>query len=264
MQSTGNNGVASQRNDTNKTAAKTHTLNCGRFGCSTAFVYAASTDWPTVSRAISDHSLVCKGGFSTLSNSPPRADTHGTQDAPSSPPLAPESLGVENGNCEDEVGAGSCRRGIKEGKRKRELEEDEPEYTEDVQSKSDKSRGCKRRRTEDERKQELEEDEYTEDVQPKSVKCRICKKVIQLHNRYMYYPGMWDRHRGTCSGIRKIERDKKTNQEKMGLASNPERRPTVASSFDMTDEDWEGELDEDEDEDEAVGFSTSNVRFFRD
>jgi hypothetical protein len=68
----------------------------------------------------------------------------------------------------------------------------------------------------------------------------------------------------------------------MGLASNPGWRPTAASSFDMTDEDWEGELDEDEDEDEdeAVGFSSksvldgkfynsprtlaSNVRFFRD
>ncbi|KAG1762727.1 hypothetical protein EDD22DRAFT_952897 [Suillus occidentalis] len=146
----------------------------------------------------------------------------------------------------------------KGGQEKTEREEDKD--TKDVQSKYAKSRGCKRRRTEDERKQELKEDEYTGDVQPTSVKCRLCKKAIKLDDRYMYYPEMWDRHRGTCPGIRKIERDKKTNQEKMGLPSNLERCPTAASSFDMTDEDWEGESDEDE----AVGFSTSNVRFFRD
>jgi hypothetical protein len=194
MQPTDNDCIASRDNNTNKTAAKTHTLNCGRFGCSTIFVYAVDTDWPTVSRLISEHSLVCKGGFYTLSNSLPRADTHDTQHAPSSPPLAPESLGVENSHCDDEVSVRGCKR-----KRK------EDEYTEDVQPKSVKSRGCKRRRKEDERKQGLEEDEYTEDVQPKSVKCRGCQKAIRLDKRSRYYPGLWVKHRGKCPGIRKIE-----------------------------------------------------------
>ncbi|KAG2749538.1 hypothetical protein P692DRAFT_20832840 [Suillus brevipes Sb2] len=196
MQLTGNDCAASQYNDTNQTAAMTHTLSCGRFGCQTVFVYAVGTNWPTVNRVISDHSLVCKGGFYTF-HSPPRADTHDPQHAPSPPPPAPESLGVKNSNRNNEVSAGAC----------------------------------KRRRKEDKRKKELEEDEYTEDVQPKSVKCRGCQKTIRLDKRSRYYPGLWVKHRGKCPGIRKIEGDKKTNQEKMGFRLNPERRPPAASSF---------------------------------
>jgi hypothetical protein len=66
----------------------------------------------------------------------------------------------------------------------------------------------------------------------------------------------------------------------MGPTSNPEWHPTAASSFDMTDEDWEGEPDKDKDQGEAVGCSSKlvldgkfynslrtlalNMRFFRD
>jgi hypothetical protein len=173
MQLTGNDCTASQYNDTNQTAAKTHTLSCGRFGCQTVFVYAVGTNWPTVNRVISDHSLVCKGGFYMPSHSPPHADTHNTQNAPSPPPLAPEGLSVENSNRDDEVSAGGHKR--------------------------------RKRRKENKRKQELEEDEYTEDVQPKSVKCRGCQKTIRLDKRSRYYPGLWIKHRGKCRGIRKIE-----------------------------------------------------------
>jgi hypothetical protein len=202
MQPTDNDCIASRRNNAKKTATKTHTLNCGRFGCPVVFIYAAGTDWPTINCFIDNHWLDCKGGFYRLSNSPPRSNTHEIQYVLSPPPLAPESLSVANGN-QDEVSAGGRKHRKKEGKRKRELEE--VEYTEDVQAKSVKSRGCKRRRNEDERKQELEEDEYTEDVQPKFVKCLGCKKAIKLDNRSMYYTRMWDIHRDTCPGIRKIE-----------------------------------------------------------
>jgi hypothetical protein len=171
MQSTDNDCVASQCNDINKTAAKTHTQSCGRFGCPTIFVYAVDTDWPTVSRLINDHSMVCKGGFYRLSHLPPRAETHDIQNAPSPPPPAPESLGIETGGRDDEVSAG----------------------------------GCKQRRKEDKRKEELEGDEYTEDVQPTSVRCRGCQKAISLDKRSRYYPGLWVKHRGKCPGIRKIE-----------------------------------------------------------
>jgi hypothetical protein len=171
MQSADNDCVASQNNDTNKTAAKTHTQSCGRFGCPAIFVYAVGTDWPTVSRLINDHSLVCMGGFYRLSHLPPRANPHDIPHTPSPPPPAPESLGVETSNREDEVSAG----------------------------------GCKRRRKEDKRKEELEDDEYTEDVQPTSVRCRGCQKAISLDKRSRYYPGLWVKHRGKCPGIRKIE-----------------------------------------------------------
>jgi hypothetical protein len=166
-----NDCVASQHNDTNKTTAKTHTLNCGRFGCPVIFVYDVGADWPTVSCIINEQSLVCKGGFYMLSHSPPHANTQDTQHALSPPPLVPESLGVETNNREDEISAG----------------------------------GCKRRRKEDKRKEELEDDEYTEDVQPISVRCRGCQKAISLDKRSRYYPGLWVKHRGKCPGIRKIE-----------------------------------------------------------
>ncbi|KIK45320.1 hypothetical protein CY34DRAFT_539875 [Suillus luteus UH-Slu-Lm8-n1] len=163
--------IASQHNTIKKTSAQTYTLNCGRFGCPVIFIYGAGTDWPTVSSHISDHSLVCRGGFYTLSHSPPRADTHDTQQAPSPPPPTPEGLGAKNSNRDNKVSSGSC----------------------------------KRRRKEDKRKQELEEDEYTADVQPISVKCRGCQKAIKLDKRSRYYPGLWVKHRGKCPGIRKIE-----------------------------------------------------------
>jgi hypothetical protein len=168
MQSTDNDCVASQRNDAKKMTTETHMLNCGRFGCPVVFIYDVDTDWPTVSCFLNDHSLVCKGGFYGLSHLPPRANIH---DALSPPLLAPESLGVKTSNCEDEVGAG----------------------------------GCKRRRKEDKRKQELEDDEYTEDVQPTSVRCCGCQKAISLDKRSRYYPGLWVKHRGKCPGIRKID-----------------------------------------------------------
>ncbi|KAG2036242.1 hypothetical protein BDR03DRAFT_960107, partial [Suillus americanus] len=142
MQSTGNDCVASQPNKIKQTAAQTHTLTCGRAGCPVVIVYDVGTDWPTVSCLVNDHSLVCKGGFYVLANSPPRSDTHDPQYALSPPQLIPESSGINNGKRDDEVGGG------------------------------------RKRRKEDQRKRGLENDEYTEDVQPTSVRCRGCQKAI--------------------------------------------------------------------------------------
>ncbi|KAG1780954.1 hypothetical protein EV702DRAFT_1076529 [Suillus placidus] len=110
--------------------------------------------------------LVCKGGLYELARSPPRSDTHGAQHALSPPQPAPVNFG---GNHNDEVIVGG------------------------------------QRKNEDERKQELEDDEYTEDVQFTSVRCCGCQKVISLDKRRRYYPGLWDKHRGKCPGILKIE-----------------------------------------------------------
>ncbi|KAG1834643.1 hypothetical protein DFJ58DRAFT_216630 [Suillus subalutaceus] len=119
------------------------------------------TDWPTVSRLLNDHSLVCKGGLYVLADSPPRSDAHDAQYVLSPPQVIPESSGINNGYRDDEVVAG----------------------------------GRVRRRKEDQRKQELENDEYTEDVQPTSVRCRGCQKAISLDKRSRYYPGLWVKHR---------------------------------------------------------------------
>ncbi|KAG2032558.1 hypothetical protein BDR03DRAFT_747402 [Suillus americanus] len=170
VQSSDNNCIASQCNDTNKTADETHTLNCGRSRCPVVFVYAAGTDWPTVSQLLNDHSLVCKGGLYVHANTPPRADKHDAQYAIIPPQPIPEGSGINNGNRDDEVVAGG-----------------------------------RKRRKEDKRKQELENDEYTEDVQPTSVRCRGCQKAISLDKRSRYYPGLWVKHRGKCRGILKLE-----------------------------------------------------------
>ncbi|KAG1883438.1 hypothetical protein F4604DRAFT_1617903 [Suillus subluteus] len=160
MQSTGNDCVASQPNDIKQTAAQTHTPACGRAGCPVVIVYGVGTDWPTVSRLLNDHSLVCKGGLYLLANSPPRSDPHDPQYAISPPQGIPESSGIDKGNRGDEVVAGG-----------------------------------RKRRKEDRRKQELENDEYTEDVQPTSVRCCGCQKAISLDKRSRYYPGLWVKHR---------------------------------------------------------------------
>ncbi|KAG1775975.1 hypothetical protein EV702DRAFT_1198885 [Suillus placidus] len=204
-------------------AAEPYTLDCGRAGCPVIFVYDVGTDWDTVSCVVNDHTLVCKGGLYELARSPPRFDTHGAQHALSPPqPAAPVNLG---GNHNVEVIAGG------------------------------------QRRNEDERKQDLEDDEYTEDVQPTSIRCCGCHKVISLDKRRRYYPGLWDKHRGKCPGILKIERDKKLTSGRDWVF--PSNLPPAASSFDASGEDWE-EGESDEDEDEEIGFNTSNVRFFRD
>ncbi|KAG2032094.1 hypothetical protein BDR03DRAFT_970907 [Suillus americanus] len=170
VQSPDNDCVASQYNNIKKTAAQTHTLNCGRSRCQVVFIYAAGTDWPTVNRLLKDHSLVCKGGLYLHTNSPPRSDTNDPQYALNPPQPIPESSGVNNGNRDDEVVAGGRKR-RKEGKRK----------------------------------QELENDEYTEDVQPTSVRCRGCQKAISLDKRSRYYPGLWVKHSGKYRGILKLE-----------------------------------------------------------
>ncbi|KAG2118499.1 hypothetical protein BD769DRAFT_1641760 [Suillus cothurnatus] len=198
VQSTDNDCIASQFDDTHKTTAKTHTLNCGRSRCPAAFVYAVGTDWPTVSRLINDHALVCKGGLYVLANSPPRADKDDPQYALSPAQLVPKSSGINNCNRDDEVIASIS----------------------------------KRRKKEDQRKQELEDDEYTEDVQPKSVRCRGCQKAISLDKRSRYYPGLWVKHRGKCPRILKLETDKKLARSPL----NPEQHPPATSPFDASGE----------------------------
>ncbi|KAG2071842.1 hypothetical protein BDR04DRAFT_1097872 [Suillus decipiens] len=166
VQSADNDCIASQCNDTNKTPAQIYTLNCGRSRCPVIFVYDVGTDWPTVSRLLDDHWLVCRGGFYELSHLPPRSDPNDPQYALSPPQLGPSQLGIDNSDRDDQVIAGG-RKWRKEGQRR----------------------------------QKLENDEYTEDVQPTSVRCRGCQKAIKLDKRSRYYPGLWVKHRGKCPGI---------------------------------------------------------------
>ncbi|KAG1734114.1 hypothetical protein EDB19DRAFT_1728259 [Suillus lakei] len=193
MNSTDIDSVASQQEHNTQTAASTGTLPCPN-GCPVVLVYDANANWPTISRITSEHWKVCLKSFCRLLPSNHCYDTSGehwkvyqnspyqcpnpsystsrdTQNAPNPPELAPESLSSHDGNRGGEVIA-DC---------------------------------SGRRKTEDERKEGLENDQYTEDVQPTSVRCRGCQKTIKLDRRSRYYPGLWDKHRGKCPGILKLE-----------------------------------------------------------
>ncbi|KAJ6573185.1 hypothetical protein DFH09DRAFT_1277251 [Mycena vulgaris] len=53
------------------------------------------------------------------------------------------------------------------------------------------------------RKAALENDQWTLVVEPASVVCRGCKQAIALDKRSRYYPGLWDKHRDRCDGVKK-------------------------------------------------------------
>jgi hypothetical protein len=181
MYSTDDDCVASQSNPINKTAALTYTSNCGRPGCTAVFVYSGKTDWPTVNRLIDEHYHVCTGGIQRLAFSCPPSNTYSTPKMPSPPQLAPESLGSDDSYHNNFIIAGHSK-----------------------QRKS-RQRKNKRNKKEGERKEYLENDEYTANVRPRSVKCRGCGKVIRLDKRSRYYPGLWDKHRGKCPAILRLE-----------------------------------------------------------
>jgi len=55
-----------------------------------------------------------------------------------------------------------------------------------------------------ERKERLESDEWATDVMPTSVKCVACQRIIKLDRRSTYYPGLWDKHKGTCQERKRL------------------------------------------------------------
>lgn len=167
MYSTDDDCVVSQSNTIiEQTAALTHTSNCGRPGCTVVFVYSGATDWPTVNRLVNEHYPLCTGGIRGLAFSHPPSNTHSTRKRPNPP---------QHGHRNNFI-AGHIRR-----------------------------RKSKRNKKEGERKAYLENDEYTANVRPRSVKCRGCGKVIRLDKRSRYYPGLWDKHRGKCPTILRLE-----------------------------------------------------------
>ncbi|KAG1772815.1 hypothetical protein EDD22DRAFT_384124 [Suillus occidentalis] len=98
MRSTNNDCVISQYNNILKTAAKIHTLMCGRTGCPVVFIDDVGTDWRTVSCLINDHSVVCNGGLYKLANAPCQSDAHSAQIALRASRLIPASWDTRSGN----------------------------------------------------------------------------------------------------------------------------------------------------------------------
>ncbi|KAJ6470913.1 hypothetical protein C8R45DRAFT_1165533 [Mycena sanguinolenta] len=58
-------------------------------------------------------------------------------------------------------------------------------------------------RTEAQRRAVLTNDPWTLTVGPQSVLCRGCRNTIQLDGRSRYYPGLWEKHRLRCEGVKK-------------------------------------------------------------
>ncbi|KAJ7023165.1 hypothetical protein C8F04DRAFT_1135206 [Mycena alexandri] len=57
-------------------------------------------------------------------------------------------------------------------------------------------------RTEAQRRAHLEGDAWTTKVAPHYVGCRGCKQIIRLDRRSRYYPGLWEKHRERCNGVK--------------------------------------------------------------
>lgn len=58
-------------------------------------------------------------------------------------------------------------------------------------------------RKEAERRAVLENDVWTGLVDPNRVVCRGCGNTIKLDARSRYYPGLWEKHRGRCEGVKR-------------------------------------------------------------
>ncbi|KAJ7225111.1 hypothetical protein B0H12DRAFT_1223836 [Mycena haematopus] len=58
-------------------------------------------------------------------------------------------------------------------------------------------------RTEAQRRAVLTNDVWTTAVAPHEVRCRGCKSTIKLDGRSRYYPGLWEKHRLRCEGVKK-------------------------------------------------------------
>ncbi|KAJ6556250.1 hypothetical protein B0H19DRAFT_1071366 [Mycena capillaripes] len=57
-------------------------------------------------------------------------------------------------------------------------------------------------RTEAQRRALLEADPWTVAVAPHHVICRGCTHTIRLDKRSRYYPGLWEKHRERCEGVK--------------------------------------------------------------
>ncbi|KAF8054922.1 hypothetical protein FPV67DRAFT_1459733 [Lyophyllum atratum] len=65
----------------------------------------------------------------------------------------------------------------------------------------------KRKNTVDmqQRRVQLEADIWATDVEPKQVRCRGCLRWIKLDQHSMYYRGLWDKHRDSCRGVKRLK-----------------------------------------------------------
>lgn len=55
------------------------------------------------------------------------------------------------------------------------------------------------------RKARLEADPWTSEVKETSVQCNGCKKTIKLDGRYLFYRGLWEKHRDLCRVIKMLK-----------------------------------------------------------
>ncbi|KAG1891505.1 hypothetical protein F4604DRAFT_1528788, partial [Suillus subluteus] len=141
---------------------------CGR--CQAVIEYDTHAGWPTISLLVNEHLGTCpaKLNFHGPAPSHPPSETHDTENAPSHNFI--ENMGADDRKHNIQVIA-----------------------------------GCRKLKTEAQRKRELEDDEYTYSVHPTSVRCHGCEKEISLDKRSRYYPGLWSKHRRKCRGIQKME-----------------------------------------------------------
>ncbi|KAJ7290679.1 hypothetical protein C8J57DRAFT_1611817 [Mycena rebaudengoi] len=81
--------------------------------------------------------------------------------------------------------------------------------------------------TEDERKAILENDVYTSGIGAHQVTCRGCGRTIRTDRRSTYYPGLWEKHRKRCRGVKKMEYE---HEKKDATAAEAATSTPIAST----------------------------------
>ncbi|KAJ6603036.1 hypothetical protein B0H10DRAFT_2229974 [Mycena sp. CBHHK59/15] len=79
--------------------------------------------------------------------------------------------------------------------------------TSDPAANKERAGGKKSARSEKERRLVLETDEWSVKATAHDVVCRGCENTIKLDRRSRFYPGLWEKHRNRCEGIKRKRRE---------------------------------------------------------
>ncbi|KAJ7778982.1 hypothetical protein B0H16DRAFT_1683260 [Mycena metata] len=210
---------------------------CGRAGCDHAFEYAGSNPFQKLANLVATHAPHCKGHKNDTAVpcetewQPPEKVfqavlTHNNFAGLTTevihdreydgPPHSTKWPSYDGSDTEDDVSIDSVS---SRGARQRKARTSKPRsavsvnftavsvnftavsvnFTAVLEAPPGKKKGA---RTEAQRRALLEGDVWTRQVNPHSVGCRGCKRTIKLDGRSRYYPGLWEKHRERCNGIK--------------------------------------------------------------
>ncbi|KAJ7458713.1 hypothetical protein B0H11DRAFT_2317802 [Mycena galericulata] len=175
---------------------------CGRPGCTHVFRYQGQNPFDAISKLLKEHRPHCVGRnygatqVCAANSQLMKQSDQGAYGVSARTPRLDYSRAVHEvqGNPLPEPSKDLCRR---TGSR-------QAVSADAMQDAKGKAR--KTVRTVGERKSLLENDPWIGLVDVARVVCRGCGEEISLDKRSMYYPGLWEKHRGRCPQIKAGER----------------------------------------------------------